>query len=94
MNNKPSRLPVNCPSCGRGLAVKNLSCTTCETLISGQFELPVLLQLSSEELQFILQFVKNSGSLKEMSKEMELSYPTIRNYLNELIEKLKNLEEV
>jgi len=56
------------------------------------FDLPELLMLNKDELTFIFQFVKNSGSLKEMSKEMGLSYPTIRNYLNDLIDKLNQLD--
>jgi len=55
------------------------------------YDLPELLLLTQDELTFIFQFVRNSGSLKEMSKEMGLSYPTIRNYLNDLIDKLNEL---
>lgn len=92
MNQRISKLPVKCPSCASGLAVQSLVCPDCETTVTGLYNLPVLLHLSDEELTFIFQFVKNSGSLKEMSKEMGLSYPTIRNYLNDLIEKLSQLE--
>ena len=91
MNQKKSTLPVKCPSCSSGLAVQTLVCTDCETTVTGLYDLPLLLSLSEEELKFIYQFVKNSGSLKEMSKEMGLSYPTIRNYLNDLIDKLNRL---
>lgn len=92
MDTKNSKLPVQCPSCHSGLSVSTLTCRSCDTTVNGLYDLPVLLQLNSEELEFIIRFIKNSGSLKEMSKEMELSYPTIRNYLNELIDKLNQLE--
>jgi len=92
MENKLSKLPVKCPSCGSGLSVQMLTCLSCETTVNGRYDLPVLLMLEKEELEFILRFVLNSGSLKEMSKEMALSYPTIRNYLDDLIEKLQRLE--
>ena len=92
MDTKNSKLPVTCPSCSAGLSVSMLTCRSCDTTVNGLYDLPVLLQLNSEELEFIIRFIKNSGSLKEMSKEMELSYPTIRNYLNELIDKLNQLE--
>lgn len=82
---------MKCPSCASGLAVRSLVCPDCETTVTGLYDLPELLSLSEEELTFIFQFVRNSGSLKEMSKEMDLSYPTIRNYLNDLIEKLNQL---
>jgi hypothetical protein len=70
-----------------------LKCETCSTEVTGLYELPVLLRLSEEELHFILRFVKNSGSLKEMSAELKLSYPTVRNMLNEIIQKIRNYEE-
>ena len=42
--------------------------------------------------RFMLEFVKASGSLKDMAKQMGVSYPTVRNYLDDLIEKLNNME--
>jgi hypothetical protein len=91
MNQNKSTLPVTCPSCSAGLAVQSLICPNCETTVTGMYDLPELLLLTQDELTFIFQFVRNSGSLKEMSKEMGLSYPTIRNYLNDLIDKLNEL---
>ena len=54
--------------------------------------MPLLSQLSTEDRQFILQFIKASGSLKEMAKLLRLSYPTVRNRLDEVIERIKILE--
>jgi hypothetical protein len=56
------------------------------------FELPVMARLSSDDQQFILQFVKCSGSLKDMAKYLNLSYPTVRNLLDDIIERLKKEE--
>ncbi len=81
-------LPTLCPSCQSQLKVKNLKCEHCETEVSGLYSLPVLAQLTPDEQDFILQFVKCSGSLKEMAKHLNLSYPTVRNLLDEIIEKL------
>jgi hypothetical protein len=57
------------------------------------FDLPGLARLSTENQDFILQFIKSSGSLKEMAKLLKLSYPTVRNRLDEIIEHIKNGEE-
>jgi hypothetical protein len=73
--------------------VKSLKCACCSTEVTGNYELPALLLLSSEEQDFILSFVKCSGSLKEMANQLKLSYPTVRNYLNDIIEKLKSYEK-
>jgi hypothetical protein len=57
------------------------------------FDMPRLAKLSTEEQDFILQFIKVSGSLKEMAKLLKLSYPTVRNRLDEIIERIKDGEE-
>jgi hypothetical protein len=87
-----AKLPVSCPSCSSPLLVSKLDCTNCETSISGQFALPLLLQLSQDEQNFALQFLIFSGSLKEMATQMGNSYPTVRNKLDDLITKLKTLQ--
>ncbi len=69
-----------------------MHCNQCETEVNGAFKLPFLSRLTEEEQEFIKNFVKYSGSLKAMAKQMNLSYPTVRNYLNDLIEKITNLE--
>lgn len=83
------QLPVICPACQAPLRVKSLACDACETEVSGSFVLPKLATLSADEQQFVLDFVRSSGSLKEMARQMSLSYPTVRNYLDDLIAKLQ-----
>jgi len=48
-----------------------------------------ILSLDGEDVEFIKKFVMNSGSLKEISKIYEVSYPTVRIKLDRLIEKIK-----
>ena len=59
--------------------------------VCGSFELPLLARLPEKEQQFIIDFVKSSGSLKDMAKSMGVSYPTVRNILDDLIEKLTKM---
>ena len=87
-------LPCKCPSCQEQLNVKSLECPACQTEVNGQFSLPILTKLSPDEQQFILKFVKSSGSLKEMAKELSLSYPTVRNLLNEIITSIEEYEKL
>jgi len=85
------KLPVICPSCANNLKVSQLSCEACETLISGSFNLPVLASLPREDQQFILDFMLSGGSLKKMATQLNKSYPTVRNMLDEIIEKLNHI---
>ncbi len=87
------KLPINCPSCEKSLVVSQLSCSECETVISGNYMLPVFLQLSEEEQGFIFEFVLSSGSLKKMAVKMSKSYPTVRNKLDDIIEKINQLQK-
>jgi hypothetical protein len=52
--------------------------------------MPVLLLLPAADVDFVVQFVKVSGSLKEMAARRGQSYPTIRNRLNEIIRRLES----
>ncbi|MFK3939785.1 DUF2089 family protein [Alkalihalobacillus sp. NPDC078783] len=48
-----------------------------------------ILSLNGEDVEFIKKFITNSGSLKEIAKIYEVSYPTVRIKLDRLIEKIK-----
>ena len=91
-NETKKRLPLHSPACEAPLKVAKMVCDQCGTEVSGVFDLPVLTRLTEEEQRFMLEFVKASGSLKDMAKQMGVSYPTVRNYLDDLIEKLNNME--
>ena len=84
--------PTVCPSCGGVLAVKSLHCAECDTTVSGEFEVHPILRLTTEEQQFVMAFIRCSGSLKQMAADMGLSYPTVRNILDDIISKLQNYE--
>jgi hypothetical protein len=56
--------------------------------IEGAFELPPLAQLEGEDQVFVAAFVRCHGSIKEMEKLFGVSYPTIKNRLNRIGERL------
>ncbi len=85
-------LPLICPSCVNLLKVKQLYCERCETEITGLYSLPIMSQLAVEDQKFILDFVKASGSLKVMAQNMKLSYPSVRNRLDDIINGINKLE--
>ena len=74
------KLPKICPSCGGTLRVHAMRCAACDTSIEGDYRLPALMRLSD-----VRDFVLCRGSLKEMASRMGLSYPTVRNRLDEVI---------
>lgn len=52
-----------------------------------------VLELNIEELEFIKKIIINSGSLKDLAKDYNITYPTIRNKLNKLIKKINSSNE-
>jgi hypothetical protein len=74
-----------CPVCSGHLDVVKLKCGYCETEISGNFKLDKFSYLSPEEKYFIEVFVKNRGNIKEIEKELGVSYPTVKKNLDQVI---------
>ena len=74
-----------CPICNSDLRVTKLSCTRCGTEITGDFQLSKFNYLSKEHLYFIEVFIKNKGSIKQIEKELGISYPTVKKNLDEVI---------
>ena len=84
--------PTHCPSCSDALEVTRLTCPGCAMQLEGRFELPQLLRLSHDDLEFVVDFVKCSGSLKDLGKLRDQSYPTLRARLDEVLERLSGHE--
>lgn len=77
-----------CPVCGEKLCVTKLSCRQCGTQISGEFTLSKFNALSREELAFAETFLRVQGNIREMEKELGISYPTVKKNLETIIRKM------
>ncbi len=77
-----------CPICSRELDVVRLECKNCDTAIEGNFKLCKFCSLSKEQKEFAEIFIRNRGNIKEIEKDMGISYPTVKNKLENLIEAL------
>jgi hypothetical protein len=80
--------PSRCPVCRSELEVTRLHCSTCDTSIEGTFSGGPIAHLTAEHLDFIVTFVRCEGKINRMEQELDLSYPTIRNRLHEVIRAL------
>ena len=77
-----------CPTCSDALVATELSCDTCGTVIHGRYSPCPFCRLSPENLAFLEVFVRNRGNVKDMERELGVSYWTIRNRLNEVVEEM------
>lgn len=77
-----------CPVCGESLEVTKLSCPRCDTSISGRFETCRFCQMTDEQRDFVATFIKCRGNIKEVERELGISYPTVRGRLDAVIEAL------
>jgi hypothetical protein len=81
-------LPNQCPICGGGITVTRFHCDECDVTIEGRFMVGKFAQLSNEQLQFVETFIRNEGKISRMEAELDLSYPTIRARLHDVIRKM------
>lgn len=81
-------LPTRCPICDGEITITRLYCRDCDSTIEGRFSGGPFSDLTQEQLDFVEVFVRNEGKIKRMEDELDLSYPTIRNRLHEVIRAL------
>ncbi|HEY3366530.1 MAG TPA: DUF2089 domain-containing protein [Symbiobacteriaceae bacterium] len=82
------RMPGRCPVCNEEMVVTRLRCTHCDTAIEGTFEVSRLSRLPKEHLDFVEVFLKCRGNIKEVERELGISYPTVRGRLEAVLEAL------
>jgi hypothetical protein len=82
-----------CPCCGGSLGITGLACTECDVEIKGRFRTCDFCRLSDEQATFLRLFVQRRGNLSEMEKALGISYPTVRNKLEEIIRALETQEQ-
>ncbi|WP_150285486.1 DUF2089 domain-containing protein [Rummeliibacillus sp. TYF-LIM-RU47] len=79
---------TNCPVCNNTMKITKLHCSHCQTTIENEFELSKLASLSKEQLEFVEVFLTCRGNIKEVEKELGISYPTVRGKLSDIIASL------
>ncbi|MFB6290511.1 MAG: DUF2089 domain-containing protein [Candidatus Bipolaricaulia bacterium] len=77
-----------CPVCGADMSVTELECSSCHTKVSGKFDLGKFSRLDKHQLEFVEVFVRLRGNIKEVEEELDISYPTVRKKLDNVIETL------
>lgn len=77
--------PNDCPVCASKLVIRELACDHCETTINGRFDTTRLGSLNDEQLTFVEVFIRARGNIKEVERELGISYPTVRNKLEQII---------
>jgi len=82
------KLISDCPVCGSELRAVKLSCTACGTSIESEFTLSKFEQLSADQLHFVEAFLRCRGSIKDVEKELGISYPTVRGKLDDVLQAL------
>src|SRR5215469_15402148 len=76
---------LKCPSCQGNLSVAELDCPSCTIAIKGEFALPALLRLGPAQIDFVEVFLKNRGVIRDVERELGISYPTVRARLDEVV---------
>ena len=87
------RLFNQCPACGGHLIITECKCPACRLQMRGEFQSGQLSTLSDDQLTFIKVFMSARGNLTEVERVLGISYPTIRNKLDEINNVLNRTDE-
>ncbi len=79
------KAPGKCPVCGERLSIIKLGCPQCSTTIEGEFQPCEFCRLPEEDLSFAKVFIRCRGNIKDVEKELGISYPTVRGRLDAVI---------
>jgi hypothetical protein len=77
-----------CPVCEGELLISRLHCRNCGTALEGEFGVGRFGRLSKEQLALLESFLRSRGNLKEMERELGISYPTVRGRVDALLKAL------
>jgi hypothetical protein len=84
----PHDVISTCPVCSGELAVTRLNCRSCGTTLEGEFSVGRFGRLTKEQLALLESFLRSRGNLRDMERELGLSYPTIRGRVEALVRAL------
>ena len=79
------------PVTGGELIVTRLECPQSGILIEGKFSMGWIARLTPDQLAFVGLLVKHRGNLQKVAVDMDVSYNTARNRMDEIVEALDNL---
>jgi hypothetical protein len=84
----PHDVISTCPVCSGELAVTRLRCSSCGTTLEGDFSVGRFGRLSREQLTILESFLRSRGNLRDMERELGISYPTVRSRVEQLVRSL------
>ena len=77
-----------CPVCSGELGVTRLRCRSCGTTLEGDFSVGRFARLDRDQLALLESFLRARGNLREMERELGISYPTVRSRVEALVRSL------
>jgi hypothetical protein len=84
----PHDVISTCPVCSGELAVTRLHCRSCGTTLEGEFTVGRFGRLTKEQLALLESFLRSRGNLRDMERELGISYPTVRSRVEALVRAL------
>jgi hypothetical protein len=84
----PHDVISTCPVCASELSVTRLHCRACGTTLEGDFSVGRFARLTREQTAILESFLRARGNLRDMERELGISYPTVRSRLEALVRAL------
>ena len=78
-------VPAQCPYCHGHIHITDFACDGCGATVHGIFEPCSFCGLNAEQRRFLVSFIRSRGNIKEIEKDLGISYPTVRARMDDLL---------
>lgn len=90
-----AKINGKCPICSGDIIIREFQCKDCGIIVSGEMKMnnvPVNSYFNDEEWHFIREFLICEGNLKCLGEKLNKSYPTLKNKLQDIKDKIPGYE--
>lgn len=79
---------TTCPDCQKQMRLTRATCPDCQVHLEGEFEVSPLGKLGEKDQVFVMAFLRHHGSIRKMEELFDISYPTVKNRLKDIVARL------
>ncbi len=83
----PKRI-IQCPICAEKMVISELRCPKCDARVKKDIVLCPFCQLSDDDYEFLQVFLRTEGKITDIEKILNVSYPTIKTKIENLLRTL------
>ena len=71
------RIAATCPVCSGDMVINRLACSRCDAAVEAVLNIPPYFRLPDDLQHFVMTFLRCRGNIREVERELGISYPTV-----------------